>query len=219
MKPEDLYKAMNEIDPQILEASEIYVAPVDEVDDTDKKIIHIAKKTTQKSRAKVRAYVVLAACACFCAVIGFTVPHMFRMGSSMDSASMEAYEEVMEADEAAEATAESDAKSLDDGLSEDEAYSAKLVIGEKYFTVLWEDNEAVKELMAMAEDGTFELTISNYGGFEAVGALDTKLTTTDENITATVGDIMLYGGNQICIFYGENTANYTKLGIIVDADE
>ncbi len=52
----------------------------------------------------------------------------------------------------------------------------------------------------------------DYGGFEKVGELPWKLPTNDEEITTKPGDIILYQGNKITIYYGENTWNFTKLG-------
>ena len=53
-----------------------------------------------------------------------------------------------------------------------------------------------------------------YGGFEQVGFLGHSLPTKDENITTKPGDIMLYNGNNIVVFFGENTWSYTRLGKI-----
>lgn len=59
--------------------------------------------------------------------------------------------------------------------------------------------------------------MSNYGGFEKVGSLGTNLPTNDTQITTIVGDIMLYQGNSIVIFYGSNSWSYTRLGKIESA--
>lgn len=75
--------------------------------------------------------------------------------------------------------------------------------------VEWEDNESVKALKdyvpVMAE-------LHSYGGFEQVGSLGMTLPRNDERITTTSCDIVLYSGNQIVIFYGSNTWEYTRLG-------
>ena len=52
----------------------------------------------------------------------------------------------------------------------------------------------------------------DYGGFEKVGDLPWELPVNDEEITTKPGDIILYQGNKITIYYGENTWNFTKLG-------
>ena len=56
--------------------------------------------------------------------------------------------------------------------------------------------------------------MSDYGGFEKVGALPQSFTTSNSQITTEPGDIMLYQGYNIVIFYGSNTWSYTPLGKI-----
>ena len=56
--------------------------------------------------------------------------------------------------------------------------------------------------------------MSMYGGFEQVGALGTDLPSSDINITTKPGDIMLYTGSNIVVFYGSNSWSYTRLGHI-----
>ena len=55
-----------------------------------------------------------------------------------------------------------------------------------------------------------------YGGFEQVGPLGASLTASDVQTTTESGDIVLYAGNQVSIFYGPNSWAYTKLGHITD---
>ncbi|MCR5807406.1 MAG: hypothetical protein K6G68_10305 [Oscillospiraceae bacterium] len=83
------------------------------------------------------------------------------------------------------------------------------------------DTDAAKELSQKLKDGAVTIDLKEYGGFEKVGALPWSLTTSDENTETKPGDIMLYQGDQITIFYGSNTWSYTKLGTIDDvtADE
>ena len=76
------------------------------------------------------------------------------------------------------------------------------------------DNEATKALVEKLANGPVTITMSNYGGFEKVGALPWSLPASDTRITTKPGDIMLYTGNNIVIFYGENTWAYTPLGVL-----
>ena len=99
---------------------------------------------------------------------------------------------------------------------EDDPYMNKTIelkIGNTVVDVNWLDSESVKALKELAKDG---LTISMhmYGGFEQVGSLGTSIKSNDERITTSAGDIVLYSSNQIVIFYGTNTWEYTKLGHI-----
>ena len=58
--------------------------------------------------------------------------------------------------------------------------------------------------------------MEDYGGFEKVGPLGTTLTRNDESITTQPGDVILYQGNQITIYYGTNTWSFTRLATIDD---
>lgn len=80
------------------------------------------------------------------------------------------------------------------------------------------DNNATKALTDKLAEGPITITMSNYGGFEKVGSLPWALPTSDSRITTGPGDIMLYTGNNIVIFYGENTWSYTRLGNLETSD-
>jgi putative NADPH-quinone reductase len=60
------------------------------------------------------------------------------------------------------------------------------------------------------------IQMSMYGGFEQVGSIGTSLPRNDVQITTESGDIVLYSGNQIVVFYGSNSWSYTRLGRITD---
>ena len=80
----------------------------------------------------------------------------------------------------------------------------------------WEDNESVN---ALKDSLPLTVKMHQYGGFEQVGSLGKNLPRNDKRITASAGDIVLYSGNQIVIFYGSNTWEYTKLGRITGKSE
>ena len=79
-------------------------------------------------------------------------------------------------------------------------------------TVLWEDNETVSELLTAAQNGAIEVSASHYGGFEQVGSLPQSFSRSDAQMTTQPGDIVLYFGNQLVIFFGSNSWSYTRLG-------
>ena len=89
-------------------------------------------------------------------------------------------------------------------------------IGDTPVTVRWEDNESVDALRDLVKDAPLTIETSMYGGFEQVGAIGTNLPRNDVRITTNAGDIVLYAGNQMVVFYGSNTWAYTKLGHITD---
>lgn len=89
-----------------------------------------------------------------------------------------------------------------------------LTLGEKTMTATLADNAATRELQALLEKGAVTIQMSDYGGFEKVGALPQSFTTSNSQITTEPGDIMLYQGNNMVIFYGANSWSYTRLGKI-----
>jgi hypothetical protein len=91
-------------------------------------------------------------------------------------------------------------------------------INDTLVTVQWEDNESVKALKSLLSEGPLTISLSMYGGFEQVGSLGTSLPRNDIQITTESGDIVLYSGNQIVVFYGSNSWSYTRLGHITDKD-
>ena len=94
-----------------------------------------------------------------------------------------------------------------------EKSSMRMKINEEAVSVEWVDNASVK---ALQERLPITVKMSMYGGFEQVGSLGQSLPRNDKRITTNAGDIMLYSGNQIVIFYGSNTWAYTKLGRITN---
>ena len=89
-------------------------------------------------------------------------------------------------------------------------------IGDTKVNVDWEDNQAVAALRDMAREGDVTIQMSIYGGFEQVGSLGQNLPRDDKQTTTTSGDIVLYSGNQMVVFYGSNSWSYTRLGHISD---
>ena len=87
-----------------------------------------------------------------------------------------------------------------------------LSIDQRTVDVAWEDNAAVDALAKLAKNGPVTISMSKYGGFEQVGAIGSSLPRNDTQTTTEPGDIMLYSGNQIVVFYGSNSWSYTRLG-------
>lgn len=84
------------------------------------------------------------------------------------------------------------------------------------FDLVLEDNLATSELVEMIKEEPLSLKLSDYGGFEKVGPLGKNLSQEDKRITTKAGDIVLYQGNQIVMFYGSNTWSYTPLAHVND---
>ena len=101
--------------------------------------------------------------------------------------------------------------------AEGEAETAmKMMINDTEVAVSWENNESVKALNSMAENGPVTIRMNAYGGFEQVGPIGETLPANDTSIKTKAGDIMLYTSDHMVIFYGSNSWAYTRLGRITD---
>ena len=89
-------------------------------------------------------------------------------------------------------------------------------VGASTFTAILEDNAAVEALVKRMEREPVTIQMSDYAGFEKVGTLEASLPTSNSQTTTQAGDIVLYQGNQIVLFYGSNSWSYTRLGRIDD---
>lgn len=88
-----------------------------------------------------------------------------------------------------------------------------ITIGGQTQSVTLVDNDATRELVAALQSAPITVTL-NDNNFEIWGALGRSLTTKNEQMTALPGDIVLYNGSNICIFYDSNSWSYTRLGHI-----
>ena len=95
--------------------------------------------------------------------------------------------------------------------TETEVQEMKLCIGEREVPVTWEDNASVEELQQLLP---LTVEMRMYGGFEQVGEIGQSISRDDVQMTTAPGDIVLYAGDQIVVFYGSNAWSYTKLGTI-----
>ena len=75
--------------------------------------------------------------------------------------------------------------------------------------VTWEENESVQALKALAP---LTIRMSMYGGFEQVGSIGSSLPRNDRQTATAPGDLVLYSGDQLVVFYGTNRWAYTRLG-------
>lgn len=103
-------------------------------------------------------------------------------------------------------------------FDEEEAEEMKMnvQVGGSSFTATLEDNEAARAFAEMMEKAPVIIQMDDYAGFEKVGSLGTRLPASNRQTTTQPGDIVLYNGNQIVIFYGSNSWSYTRLGKIDD---
>ena len=99
---------------------------------------------------------------------------------------------------------------------EEETAMLQMKIGDTAVAVEWEENDSVEALAALCEETPLVIEMSMYGGFEQVGPIGASLPRSDVQTTTAAGDIVLYAGDQIVVFYGSNSWAYTRLGHITD---
>ncbi|WP_156018757.1 cyclophilin-like fold protein [Streptococcus ruminantium] len=108
-------------------------------------------------------------------------------------------------------SSESESKMVED-------VNIKLYLNDKEVEVIWENNAAIEEIFKDVKNNDLIVEMSMYGGFEQVGDLGKRYTQNDKQITTKSGDIVIYGGDKIVVFYGSNTWEYTKLGKINESE-
>ena len=105
---------------------------------------------------------------------------------------------------------------IQNNTEENTVTNMNVQVGDVVFSATLEENEAVSALVEMMRESPVVIQMSDYSGFEKVGSLRTSLPASNSQTTTQTGDIVLYNGNQIVIFYGSNSWSYTRLGHIDD---
>ncbi len=111
--------------------------------------------------------------------------------------------------------AQTEAPSTEPAATEKAAEGKTMIyahIGEKTLAIKPENNSSAEAFIELLRRGDVTVDMHDYGSFEKVGPLGTSLPTNDERITTEPGDVILYQGNQITIYYAPNTWSFTRLG-------
>ncbi len=93
----------------------------------------------------------------------------------------------------------------------------KIKVDNRAMIATFADNAATNQLKEILKEKDLSISMHDYGNFEKVGPFGFDLPTSDTKTTTTIGDIMLYNGNQMVIFYESNQWSYTRLGKIENA--
>ena len=104
-----------------------------------------------------------------------------------------------------------DATAQNDNTTMDKMY---ITIDGHEQSVTLTNNSATKALVEKLQQAPVDVTLNSSGGFEIWGALGFSLPTSDQQTNAQPGDVVLYNGSNICMFYGSNSWSYTRLGKI-----
>ena len=101
-------------------------------------------------------------------------------------------------------------------IKKEESEAMLLEVNGYTFEVELENNTSVKALKEYVSKEKRTLSLDDYGNFEKEGNLGITLPRNDETITTKEGDLILYLGNKLCLYYNQNTWDFTKLGHIKD---
>ena len=101
-------------------------------------------------------------------------------------------------------------------IKKEESEAMLLEVNGYTFEVELENNTSAKALREYVSKEKRTLSLDDYGNFEKVGNLGITLPRNDETITMKEGDLILYSGNKLCLYYNQNTWDFTKLGHIKD---
>ncbi|MBR0417120.1 MAG: hypothetical protein IJI56_04850 [Firmicutes bacterium] len=110
---------------------------------------------------------------------------------------------------AKESTSEEEKQPSGPASAAEEDEEMKMYIGEREVSVIWEENASVEELKSLCP---LKIDMSMYGGFEQIGSIGKSIARDDRQMTTESGDVVLYSGSQIVVFYGSNSWSYTRLG-------
>jgi len=105
--------------------------------------------------------------------------------------------------------------------AEDSTMSAEntmlITVDDKRLVVTLADNSSARALVELLRNGPLTVDMSDYGSMEKVGRLGTTLPTNDEDIVTGPGDVILYMGGALVIYYDRNHWDFTRLGKIEGA--
>jgi len=113
-------------------------------------------------------------------------------------------------------TQSSEKLGFEESCKEENVSKIKLTIGDTILTATLIENSSSAKLMELLAENTITINMDDYGNMEKVGSLGSNLPTNNEQITTEAGDLILYQGNALVIYYAPNSWNFTRLGKIDD---
>lgn len=159
------------------------------------------------------ACLMLSLCAC-----SSSESESSQNSSSSSIAESSQSTDVTETNESSTVSEESNQENPESGAEQQED-TLYLQIGDTQLTAELADNSSAQALVELLADGPLTLDLQDYGNMEKVGPLGTELPRNDEQITTEPGDIILYQGDSLVIYYAPNSWNFTRLGKISDISE
>ncbi len=86
-----------------------------------------------------------------------------------------------------------------------------MTVDGKRVDVDWEDNPSVDAIKTLAQDA-LTIEMHRYGGFEQTGSMAESIVRNDSVMDVGCGDVVLYNGIQICLYFDDNSYSFTRLG-------
>ena len=105
------------------------------------------------------------------------------------------------------------------GESDMENTTLRLSVNGRSFTATLAGNTSAEALKARLAQGAVSVRMNDYGDMEKVGDLGFTLPRNDRPTTTAPGDLILYQGNSLVIYYDTNSWNFTRLGKIDNASQ
>lgn len=90
----------------------------------------------------------------------------------------------------------------------------KITIGDTVLTATLVDNSSVTALKNLLKKGPITIQMNDYAGMEKVGPIGSKIPTNDKQMSTGPGDIILYQGKYLVIYYDCNSWSLTPIGKI-----
>lgn len=90
----------------------------------------------------------------------------------------------------------------------------KIHVNDTTFTATLEENSSAKAFAEFLMQGDMTLNMHDYSSFEKVADLPRSFPRNDKQTDTDAGDIILYQGNSITIYYDKNSWNFTRLARI-----
>ena len=91
--------------------------------------------------------------------------------------------------------------------------------GGRTFTATLVDNSSTQALKEQLAKGNITVEMEDYANMEKVGSLGIRLPRNDRQTTTGPGDLILYQGHNLVIYYDTNSWSFTRLGKIDNASQ
>lgn len=95
----------------------------------------------------------------------------------------------------------------------------RLSVKGRMFTVVLEKNSSAEALLELLEKGDMSVEMEDYAHMEKVGSLGVRLPRNDKPTSTGPGDLILYQGHYLVIYYDHNSYSFTPMGKITNVTQ